>query len=72
MPLRPIVFALGLLCCVGGAVVCAAAAPDEAPTFPSLSDGLILGGLALVVLGVASRRPRGRQVLGPRRPPRAE
>jgi len=72
LPLRPIVFALGLACCLAGAITCATAAPDAAPSFPSLSDGLILGGLVLLVLGAASRKPRGRQMLGRRaseRPP---
>ncbi len=73
LPLRPIVFALGLACCLGGAITCATAAPDAPQTFPSLSDGMILGGLVLVVLGAAGRKPRGRQMLdaSSKRPPSA-
>lgn len=72
LPMRPILFALGLACCLGGAITCATAAPDASPSFPSLSDGLILGGLALLVLGAAGRKPRGRQMLegsSSKRPP---
>ncbi|MCA9648675.1 MAG: hypothetical protein KC501_02125 [Myxococcales bacterium] len=62
MPLRPIVFALGLLLCLAGVVTCATA-PSHVE-FPTWSDGLIIGGLVLLVLGAAGRAPRGRQLLG--------
>jgi peptidoglycan/LPS O-acetylase OafA/YrhL len=67
MPARPRLFALGLLLCLAGAITCATAPANDPQAFPSRSDGLVLGGLLLVVLGVAGRDPRGRQLLG-RRP----
>lgn len=66
MPVRPLVFSLGLLLCLAGAITCATAPAGEPQAFPSLSDGLVIGGLALVVLGVAGREARGRQLLGRR------
>jgi hypothetical protein len=66
MPARPLVFAVGLLLCLAGAITCATAPADDPQAFPSRSDGLVIGGLVLVVLGVAGRDPRGRQLLGRR------
>jgi hypothetical protein len=68
VPARPLVFALGLLLCLVGAITCATAAASDPQTFPSRSDGLVIGGIALVVLGVAGRDARGRQLLGRPRP----
>lgn len=67
VPARPLVLALGLLLCLAGAITCAVAPASDPQAFPSLSDGLVIGGLALVVLGVAGREARGRQLLGRRR-----
>lgn len=66
MPARPLVLVLGLLLCLAGAITCATAPAGQPQAFPSLSDGLVIGGLALVVLGVAGRQARGRQLLGRR------
>lgn len=66
MPARPRLFALGLLLCLAGAITCATAPANDPQAFPSRADGLVLGGLLLVVLGVAGRDPRGRQLLGRR------
>ncbi len=65
---RPVAFVLGLLLCLGGAITCATAPADDRQPFPSRADLLVIGGLAMVVLGVAGRQARGRQLLG-RRPP---
>ena len=69
MPARPLVFILGLLLCLAGAITCAVAPASEPHAFPSLSDGLVIGGLVLVVVGVAGRQARGRQLLGRRSGP---
>jgi len=61
--LRSIAFGLGLLCCIAGTITCVTAAPDAPHVFPSLYDGLMMLGLALLVVGVAGRRPRARQLL---------
>ncbi len=68
MPARPLVFILGLLLCAAGVVTCATGAVDSLESFPTLADGLLLGGLLLTVLGVAGKAPRGRQMLGRRAP----
>jgi peptidoglycan/LPS O-acetylase OafA/YrhL len=67
VPARPLVFALGLLLCLAGAITCATAAPNDAQEFPSLSDGLVIVGGLLVIFGVAGREARARQLLGRRR-----
>jgi hypothetical protein len=66
VPARPLVFAFGLVLCLAGAITCATAPAGDPQAFPSLSDGLVIGGFALVVLGVAGRDARGRQLLGRR------
>lgn len=66
MPVRPVVFALGVLSCLAGAITCATVEADVVTSFPATSDVLILGGLVLTIFGVASRQPRARQRLGPR------
>lgn len=71
MPARPLVFALGLLLCLAGAITCATAAPSDAQEFPSLSDGLVIVGGVLVIFGVAGREARARQLLGRRSTPSA-
>ena len=67
VPARPLVFALGLLLCLAGSIVCATAAPGDPQEFPSLSDILVIVGGVLAIVGVAGREARGRQLLG-RRP----
>jgi peptidoglycan/LPS O-acetylase OafA/YrhL len=64
VPARPLVFVLGLLLCLAGAITCATAAANDPQAFPSLSDGLVIVGGMLVILGVAGRDARGRQLLG--------
>jgi peptidoglycan/LPS O-acetylase OafA/YrhL len=64
---RPVAFVLGLLLCLAGAITCATAPADDRQAFPSRADKLVIGGLAMVVLGVAGREARGRQLLGRRR-----
>lgn len=64
---RPVAFVLGLLLCLAGAITCATAPADDRQTFPSRADKLVIGGLAMVVLGVAGREARGRQLLGRRK-----
>jgi peptidoglycan/LPS O-acetylase OafA/YrhL len=68
VPARPLVFALGLLLCLAGAITCATAAPGDPQEFPSIADGLVIVGGILVIFGVAGRDARGRQLLGRRRP----
>jgi hypothetical protein len=67
VPARPLVLVLGVLLCLAAAYSCATAPANDVQAFPSRSDLLMIGGLALVVLGVAGREARGRQMLG-RRP----
>jgi len=69
---RPAAFVLGLLACIGGAITCVIAPAADTQAFPSLSDGLVFGGFALVIVGVAGRNPRGRQMLGPRAAPSSD
>lgn len=66
VPARPLVLVLGIVLCLAGAFTCATAAANDVQAFPSRSDLLVIGGLALVVLGVAGREARGRQLLGRR------
>lgn len=66
MPARPILFVVGLLLCLGGAITCATTPANEPHPFPSQADKMVIGGLVLVVLGVAGREARGRQMLGRR------
>jgi len=61
---RPLVFALGLLLCLAGSVLCATAPIDDPQAFPSLSDGLVIVGGVLAIFGVAGRDARARQLLG--------
>jgi peptidoglycan/LPS O-acetylase OafA/YrhL len=68
VPVRPLVLVLGLVLCLAGAYTCATAPASDAQALPSRSDLLVIGGLALVVLGVAGREARGRQMLGRRTP----
>ncbi len=66
MPARPILFVVGLVLCLGGAITCATAPANEPHEFPTRSDKAVIGGLVLVVLGTAGREARGRQMLGRR------
>jgi peptidoglycan/LPS O-acetylase OafA/YrhL len=64
VPVRPLVFTLGLLSCLAGSILCATAPIDDPQAFPSLSDGLVIVGGVLAIVGVAGRDARARQLLG--------
>ena len=52
----PLLVGLGLA--AAGVVTCVTAAPDDPRAFPALEDLLIIGGIAVMVLGSARDRRR--------------
>ncbi|MCA9660523.1 MAG: hypothetical protein KC486_19435 [Myxococcales bacterium] len=60
---RHLALAAGLVLVAAGVAVFLGAPADDPRGFPAAEDLLILSGLALTILGVAGRAPRGRQAL---------